>query len=218
MSDTATLSGAVDLKVPHDLVDLLAPESDDDARVMFDGLFAEMVPRADDHDRGVLVDGLLAWRRSLLDEGLIMHGVVLAPADPDDPDLQTPVHWHLLAGVVDIGRAGEIDAGEVGARFLGQELGPDRAYTESFDTDMGWGVGLITEVPVTPPAATGDSAPAALPSLFGLAAGLSAPRDSRYGLLVIGLCLDLERTLEMAAIVAMIAGCSIIRTDVDDLA
>ncbi|KHL11252.1 hypothetical protein CLV56_3071 [Mumia flava] len=211
------LRGTLDLSVPEDLFDVMVPEDPEEARAVFRDLFSRMFPRAGAHDLGVLTDGLLAWRRRLRDSGVVLHGIVALPASETGA---TPAHWHFFAGVVDVPEAGELDAGVVAARYLGDQLEPDRAYTEAYETDMGWGVGVITEVPLQPGdlppdlrAAAGAGEPTALPPVLGLAAAIAAAPDSRHGLLVVGLCLDVERTLEMAAVVASVAGTSVVHVE-----
>lgn len=213
------LSGSVDLFVPEDLFDLLAPDDRDEALEEFCGLFSRMFPRAGEEDVANLAGGILRWRDRLLAAGTLLHGLVAVPPEDGEP----PAHWHVFAGVVDVPRTGELDTGSLLSRLVGRRVGEESGYTESYPTRMGWGAGLITQVAPQPdPEVMGRAAPdtgmdadragGGLPPVLGLAAGLAGPHGGDHGLLVVGLCLDVERLLDMAAIVAVIAGESMIHT------
>lgn len=194
------IDGTIDLFLPTDLVDLAQPGDEDAARGSYEDLARQVFPTMEPAARGQLVDALMGWRTLLADRGVVLHGLVSVPADGD----VAAANWHLLAGVVDVPEAGELDAGVVCERYLRQKVDPDRVYTESFATDMGWGVGVITEVDVVPPP---ELLPLfSVPPRVGLAAALAAPPDSELGLLVLGFAFELEHHLEMAGVVAAIAG------------
>ncbi|RLV55869.1 hypothetical protein D9V41_08140 [Aeromicrobium phragmitis] len=203
--------GTAELYVPEGMFDLLAPDSDAEARSSFVDVFAQMLPRATAADLETLTDGLMTWRRRLLNDGMLMHAVVAVPAGHL---AETPVHWHILVGPVRVPEAGELNAGEVVARYLGQSFDPASTYTESFATRLGWGAGLITRTPF-PFQVEGPSA-AQLPPVVGLSAAVTAPQHGTQGLLVVGVAFDVERTEDMARLVAVIAGQSVVHPPSDD--
>lgn len=205
------LRGSVDLVLPPDLFDVMAPEDPGSALAFYRALFAELLPRATESDRTVLAEGMLAWRARLLADGVLLHGLV---AVPDAQAGGTAAHWHLMAGVVEVPDDPDLDTAALAARLLGDDaLGP-HVYTESFDTEMGWGLGVITQAPLASPEGPGGTdGGTPLPAALGLAAGLSAPIGGDRGLLVVGICLDTDRTLELASLVALVAGSSVIRLD-----
>lgn len=228
-TESRALDGYIELAVPPGLFDVMAPEDEDEAAVVFADVFRRMAPKADEEQVDALVEGIMMWRRSLVGQGLVLHGLVAVPAgyEVDGETLETPAHWHILAGVVEVPVAGELDAGEVGARYFAQQLSEEHTYTENFDTRMGWGVGIVTTVPLRPVdqiapevaegfrEATGTEGVTAqpLPPRLGFAGALAAPRNSDKGLLVAGFCLDSERAAQMGMLVAVIAGQSMIHLD-----
>jgi hypothetical protein len=206
MSERAPL-GQVDLFVPADLFELTTPDDPAEARRQFDALIGQMFGRMGDARRATLVDGIMAWRQRLDEVGVVMHAIAAVPPS----DEHTAAHWHFFAGVVDTVPLGEIDAGEVMRRYLHTKPSTEHLYTESYPTAMGWGLGIITrdvlhldELPVG-----AAHVPPDVP--VGIAVGLSGSPTGKLALLVVGLCLDTERTLEMASIVAVIAGESIVK-------
>ncbi|MCD9197095.1 hypothetical protein [Aeromicrobium wangtongii] len=117
----------IEFRLPPDYSDLLQPSEDEAARAVH-------------ADLRVLVDGLAMWRHRLVEAGFAMHGIVALPAGPDVP---RPVHWFVLAGLVDVPADDVVDVGVLAERLLRAALGPG-AYTEAFPSDMGWGFGLVT--------------------------------------------------------------------------
>lgn len=224
------MNGEFELYLPQDWVDLLAdgpcgPDADAEAEVRFAELLANAFPLMDQAMRDAGVEGLLAWRRAMLDAGLVSHGVVNCPRDAEgdvaeaarrliasgDPSAWST--WHVLTSVVDVPAApAELDLGEFIVRVLGQRMDLEACYLESFSTEMGCGIGLIVQPPISGAA---DAASALLPGLdrrdtgsthYGLAAALTTGAGGGPGLLVAGMCVDPEQVLELAALVAMIAG------------
>lgn len=197
-------------------------------------MIASTFPAMDKATVDAGVDALLALRASLLDAGIISHGVVNCPADDEaDPaevmrrvaetgDTSQWRSWHILSAVVTMPAIPlEVDTGELIARMLGQDLDPDASHVESFATEMGCGTGLILQ-PEFPSAADAAAAggPAATdlltdldldgvepgPARYGLAVGLSTPLGGGASLLAVGMCMEPGQVLEVAALVAAIAG------------
>lgn len=200
------LLGQVNLFVPGDLFEFTTPEDPAEARRQLEAHAATMFGRMDAGRRTTLVDGIMAWRDKLDEIGVVMHAVAAVPASEG----RSAAHWHFFAGVVDHVPDAELDAGQVLERYLATQPKAENRYTESYDTAMGWGLGIITRdvlrLETLPPEAS--AIPPELP--IGLAVGLAGAHDGDLALLVVGLCLDVERTLEMASIVALIAGESVI--------
>lgn len=203
-------SGTYQLLVPNDMFNVLAPEDPDEARTVFADLFSEMFPSIDRGDLEDLVDGILEWRNRLLSDGIIFHGLVAMPAGFEyERHVFGAAHWHVFAGITEVPVHEEIDSGAIVARLFDQQFDGD-AYTESFPTEMGWGAGLITEMPVPRPAAVETVPPPGMPTSFAVAAAVSGVHGQDRGLFVIGMAVDIEQKHEMAAVVALIAGKSII--------
>ncbi|CAL9543659.1 hypothetical protein [Streptomyces sp. enrichment culture] len=201
--------GSVQLYAPTDWFDLLADGDDEEAaRTRCADLINRSYPHKAAGPRQEYTDALMAWRRVLLAQGVITHGVVAVP----EGEYGRAV-WQISAGVVDVGPSNQdVDLGEVLARHFGQELRGRQVYTESFPTAMGIGMGIIsqpellsadrTELFPDPPAARTARPLAKL----GLAVCLACPPGGGRGLMVVGTCLDAEQVLAMASIVALIAG------------
>lgn len=206
------LLGEVDLFVPADLFEFTTPDDPSEARLAFDAHAAHVFGRMGDEQRTTLVDGIMAWREKLDEIGVVMHAMAAVPATAERP----AAHWHFFAGVVDTVPLHEIDAGEVLRRYLDTQPLAENRYTEAYPTAMGWGLGIITtdvlRLDTLPPGAS--HVPPDLP--VGIAVGLSGTPDGTLALLVVGLCLDTEQTLDMASIVSVIAGESVIRPAVAD--
>lgn len=234
------IRGEFELYRPADWFDLLeegprGPEADAAAERRFAELITGTFSKADGATRDAAVASLLAWRAGMLDAGLVSHGVVNCPrdleADPDEAarrvvesgDMSAWTTWHVLTAAVDVPSApAELDLGEFFARVLGRETDPDACYVESFDTEMGCGFGLIAQptfpsaadavsVLLLDPVALGVDAPSTGPVQYGLAAALTTSPGGGPGLLVTGMCVDPEQVLEVAGLVALIAGNSRVR-------
>jgi hypothetical protein len=197
----------IEFQLPPDFVDILQPADDAEARVVHDQLFARMFPRADDDDRGYLVDGLMMWRARMIEAGFVMHGIVAVPAGADTP---VPVHWHILSGLIDAPTSDEVDVGTLAEKFLGAELGPD-AYVESFPSDMGWGVGMITTAALPDLELPMPRTDVEMPPTVGLAAAVVGAHGQRKALLVLGLSFDTAQAVEVGALVALISAHAIVR-------
>ncbi|MFJ7767337.1 hypothetical protein ACIQ1J_02575 [Streptomyces sp. NPDC097107] len=211
--------GSVLLYAPTDWFDLLADGHDEEAaRARCADLVNRSYPHKAIGPRQAYTDALMAWRRVLLNQGVITHGVVAVP----EGEYGRAV-WQISAGVVEVPAANQdVNLGEVLARRFGQELRGRQVYTESFPTEMGIGMGIISQPEVHsadrtelfPEAAKaeagvgeGGGAGAARPlAKLGLAVCLACPPGGGRGLLVVGTCLDAEQVLAMASIVALIAG------------
>lgn len=207
---TVTYDGTYELLVPTDLFNVLEPADRDAAEAAFSTLFSRIFPSIVPSELDMLVDGILRWRDLLLDRGIIFHGVVGVPAGYEyEGHVYGVAHWHIIAGVVEVPSYDELDAGAMLTRILGHEFTAPGTHTESFETTMGWGAGLITEIETIPGDATRpDVLP--LPSSMALAAVLSGAHGSDRALLVLGLAADVEQKHEMAAVVALMGGTSTI--------
>ncbi|MEG3629607.1 hypothetical protein [Streptomyces poriticola] len=215
--------GSVLLYAPTDWFDLLADGDDEDAaRLRCTDLIGRSYPHKPADVRQAYTDALMAWRRVLLDQGVITHGVVAVP----DGEYGRAV-WQISIGVVEVPAVNQdVNLGEVLARHFGQGLQGRQAYTESFPTEMGLGMGIISQPELLSPdkvelfpklaAADADEPEAPRPlAKLGLAGCLACPPGGGPGLLVVGNCLDAEQVLAMASIVALIAGKSTFLEELD---
>jgi hypothetical protein len=203
--------GSVKLCVPHDWFDLLADGADREAaRSRCAEIVRRTYPTASEDRRNEFVNALMAWHETLLGSGVLVYGIVSAPM-PDDP--ATAANWQVFAGVVDVPAAStEVDLGALLAQAYGARAeGP--TYQESFTTDMGIGLGFITQ-PVIRVAGDQDALSQAQ---IGLVGALSCPPGGERGLLVLGISLTPEHVWELAGLVAAIAGRSVFEEDPDRL-
>lgn len=215
----------LELCVPHDWIDLLADgpqgeEADLAARERFFDLVGATYPAAERVDIEAGTEALLAWRAAMIGRGAVSHGIVSCPVEPaaTHPDGRPRrAEWQIMSAIVTVpAGVGDLDTGELLARLMGAQLDPESTYVESFETDIGCGVGLMLQPVLTDPglsiqAALGieaaESRADAEPALrYGLAAALASPVSGGYSLLVTGICLDPDQLREMAALVAVIAG------------
>jgi hypothetical protein len=196
------------LALPEGLFEVTAAGDDADVRRGLGEMYQQMMPRLQPEDRDTLVEGLMAWRARLEEHGVVSHGVVNIPTGTvvDGESIGTPVHWHLLTAVVHLPGLDELHGGEVLHRMVAGEFDPEYYYDESFTTAQGWGYGVVTSLPVTPPAGVAADV---LPvfEVLGVSAALTADPDG-LGLLTIGLAFDAERTVQMASLVAGIISSS----------
>lgn len=209
------MSDAIDaqarLALPQGLLELTAEGDDADVRRELGEMFQQMMPRLGADDRDTLVEGLMRWRERLADHGVVSHGVVNVPAgtDVDGEVVASAVHWHLMTAVIHLPGMDELHGGEVLRRLVAAELDPEHYYDESVTTAQGWGYGVVTTLPVTPPpGTTGDAVPAF--DGVGVSAAITSDADG-LGLLTLGIALDVDRTVEMASLVAGIISNSTVR-------
>lgn len=205
-----TFDGTYELLVPTGLFNVLEPEDRDEASAAFSELFTRTFPSIVPAELEMLVDGILQWRDILLDQGIIFHGVVGVPAGYEfEGHVYGDVHWHVLAGVVEVPAYEELDAGAMISRIFGHQFTEPGTHLESFETAMGWGAGLITEIGTLPVAHPVNDV-IDLPATFAVSAVLSGAHGSDRALLVLGLATDIEQKHEMAALVGYMGGKSTI--------
>lgn len=209
--------GEIRLFVPTDWFDLMADGADEDAaRDRVADVVRRSYPHQDDATRADFTDAMMAWRRRLFDDGVVMDGLIAVP--PGQAGAERGATWQVMAGVVELPAADpDIDLGEVMVRLAGAQPGSDTAYLESYTTDMGLGFGYLdrpvlgADGPAAVPGAT--TAPpadaAGVVSQVGLAVALACPPGGGRGLLVVGTCLDPGQVYGLGALVAVIAGRSV---------
>jgi len=211
---TQPFDGTYELLVPAGLFNVLEPTDRDAATTAFAELFTEMFPAIPADELDMLVDGILRWRDLLLDAGIIFHGVVGVPAGYEfEGHVFGAAHWHIIAGVVEVPVYRELDAGAMMSRIFGRSFMTPGTHTESFETAMGWGAGLITEIDTVPPAEPPQNEAIDLPGSIAVSAVLSGRHGSDRALFVLGLATDVAQKHEMAAVVGFMAGKSTISVD-----
>jgi hypothetical protein len=205
----ASVSGVVDLCVPADWAEILLPDAEE-AQSYFAQLVRQTWPNGSEQLWRGGTEVLLSWRSTMLDRGAVSHGVVSAP-HPDGGTAQ----WHVLTSVVELPVAPELDVTAMLAELV-RAQGHDVQYVEQFETDMGLGVGMMGQHEVAPPAGLEALAARGLttvdePVRVGMAAALACEPGAAHALLVVGVCLDPDQVVELAGLVAVIAGRSRVR-------
>lgn len=213
----ADFLGEIELFVPTDWFDLLEDGWDDEAaRARIEDLVRRSYPQHDAELRADFVQAMMLWRRTLLDQGVLLDGLVAVP--PEETGTEHGATWQIMAGVVDLPTIDpDIDLAEVVVRLLGSRPDAATAYMETYTTEMGLGFGLLDRpvlgrdgtmsVPgsgVAPPQDESE-----VIAQIGLAVALACPPGGGRGLLVVGNCLDSTQVYGLGALVAVIAGRSV---------
>jgi hypothetical protein len=201
LAGVAAGAGAVELCLPADWCEILVDDDDDDARAHVERVIRETWPTCPEHLRAGSAELLLRWREDLLARGAVSHGLVNAwSADG------APVRWHVLTSVVPLPVAADVDLTSVLTRLV-TTTGRDLLHVERFETDMGLGFGLIAQPEVAAPdLGTVPFAPADGRGRLGAAAALSYTPGTGLGLLVVGMSASPDQVLELAGLVAVMAG------------
>ncbi|MFD5052757.1 hypothetical protein [Streptomyces tendae] len=216
-SDEPPTAGVVQLYTPTDWFDLVADVDENSAQARCEDLINRSYPEHEPSVRADFTAALLAWRRILREQGLITYGLVSVPAKHGGPAI-----WQIMAAVVDVPSVqADTDLSEIAVRLLGDELEGRVAYTESYPTRMGLGLGIISQPVMSPegelnlfPSEEAQAGAETSTGRIGLAVSLSCPPGGGHGLLVVGNCLDPEQVVPLAGVVAVIGGNSAF---VDDL-
>lgn len=192
--------GAVALCLPVDWCEVLVDEGDD-AAAHVERVIRETWPSCPEHLRAGSEELLLRWREDLLGRGTVSHGVVHAETAGG-----APVRWHVLTSVVRLPVVPDVDLTSVLTRLVAAS-GRDVLQVERFDTDMGLGFGLIAQPEVAAPALpTRRPDPVDGSRRLGAAAALSYAPGTGVALLVVGMSASADQVLQVAALVAVIAG------------
>lgn len=211
----------VELRLPADFHDLLAPADPTQARVELDVLFRRMLPTASAAQIAAAVDGMMRWRELLTTAHVLVHGFVGVPAGEHSP---VPVHWHVLAAAIEVPAPDELDVGALFARVLGQRWDDATTYVESFESRMGWGVGVLGSFRPRLPegiepllAGLGRQGTPGGPvhpgiDQVGVAATITGAHGSPVALGVLGICLDPSQVLELGGLVTAIGAGAVIDT------
>lgn len=178
--DPGAAYASVRLHLPDDWLDLVLDDEQQLRRQVQEQFSAG--------DRDAVLQGLLSWRAR---PGLLSHGVVDVHRDG------LHATWHVVTSVVPVPRHPEVDPAAVLSRMLGH-ASPE-AYVETLDTPLGRAVAMLEE-----PVQTRSDGKAA-PSAYGRATVLALPRGTGLGLLVVGVCVDPEQLIDLAALVTLIA-------------
>ncbi|RBY94431.1 hypothetical protein DQ244_03710 [Blastococcus sp. TBT05-19] len=198
---TGSVDATVALFLPTDWCDVLIDDGGD-PRAQVESVLARTWPSCPAHLRETSIDVLVRWRQDMQARGAFSHGIVSASTDEG-----APVNWHVVTSVVALPPEPEIDLAQLLARSIG-ETRQDVLHVEAFDTEMGGGLGLVSlrEAQFPPElAALGRPIPEN-PGSLAMAAALSYTPGTTYALLVVGLGAAPDQVLELAALVAVIAG------------
>jgi hypothetical protein len=172
------------------------------ARLRYEALIEHMFPNAPREARIEIVKGLMLWRERLWNHGMLTHGLINVPADGDHPQIS----WQIFVTTMKLPRmSSELNSSAVLARLAGQSDLSFATHVESFQTDMGLGLGLmgrplITEMAGPPhPQRSRDTR-------TGMAAALSYVPGAEYGIATVGVSMDPEQDRQLAMLVTLIAG------------
>jgi hypothetical protein len=198
--------GTVDLFLPDDWFDLLL-DTEADAGERFTELARATWPHHEPSLWSAVAEVLLQWRARMLARGAISHGVVSAHLDDG-----TPARWQVVTSVVDLPAEPELDVAAMVVRLV-EARQEEVLHLEQYETDLGLGVGLIAQPELLPP---DETEVLGLPVVHeavrvGVAASLACAPGAGHGLLVVGMCLAPEQVVELAGLVAVIAGRSVLR-------
>jgi hypothetical protein len=200
LSDVSEADGAVALCLPADWCEILIDDGDD-ARAHVEQVLRTTWPTCPEHLRADSVELLLRWREDLLARGAVSHGLVNTRTNEG-----APAQWHVLTSVVRLPKATDVDLTSVLTRLVAAS-GQEVLQVERFATDMGLGLGLIARPEVAAPVLAGVSLASSEGSRrLGAAAALSYAPGTGLGLLVVGMSVSPDQVLELAALVAVIAG------------
>ena len=191
---------AVELCLPTGWCEVLIDDGDD-ARAHVERVLRQTWPSCPEHLRAGSEELLLRWQQDLLAQGAVSHGVVNVSTDEG-----APVRWHVLTSVVRLPRVSDVDLTSVLTRLVAAS-GREVLHIERFETDMGLGFGLIAQPEVADPALSMvPLAAAGGQRRLGAAAALSYAPGTGLGLLVVGMSVSPDQVLQLAALVALIAG------------
>jgi hypothetical protein len=198
---TGTQDATVELCLPADWCDVLLDEGPD-PRFHMEQVVRRTWPTCPPSLWEGSVAVLLRWREDMLARGTVSHGIVSASTDDG-----AAVRWHIVSSVVALPRAPEIDLSAVLSQYV-RATHPEIVHVETFETEMGMGVGLIGHPQVTPPDGLSALGIPAVhdPVRLGMAAALSYAPAATHGLLVLGLAVAPEQVAELAGLIAVIAG------------
>ena len=209
--------GEIQLFVPTDWFDLLEDGWDDEAaRARIADVVRRSYPQHDPELRADFVQAMMLWRRTLLDQGVILDGLIAVP--PEQTGDEHGATWQVMAGVVDLPTIDpDIDLGEVVLRLLGSRPDASTAYMESYPTEMGLGFGLLDRPVLLQDGSMSVPGSGVVPpedesqvvAQIGLAVALACPPGGGRGLLVVGNCFDPSQLYGLGALVAVIAGRSV---------
>ncbi|MEU6678217.1 hypothetical protein [Streptomyces sp. NPDC046925] len=213
MSSRATTAptiepGLIKLCVPSGWFDLMTEGDDREAtRARCAELIRLTYPHTPADRREEFTDVLMFRYDHLFASGVLMNGVVTAPL----PDTNAQAIWEIYAGIVAVPPGPpELDLGALLSRVFDDAFAESMSYIEQFTTDMGLGIGFMTQLPYDVPASWVADAPPDLRT--GLAGVLSCPPEGGLGLLVMGTCLNPDQVQDLAGLVAVIAGHSVFVT------
>ncbi len=210
LPDGPAADGAIELCLPTDWCEVLIDDGDD-ARAHVERVLRTTWPTCPERLHAGSVELLLRWREALLARGTVSHGLVSTQTGDG-----VPVRWHVLTSVVRLPEVSDVDLTALLTRLVAT-TGQEVLHVERFATDIGLGLGLIAQPEVAAPALDGIPLPAAPVAStggqrrLGATAALSYAPGSGLGLLVVGMSATPEQVMELAALVAVIAGRSRLR-------
>ncbi|WP_159000988.1 hypothetical protein [Streptomyces sp. SBT349] len=190
------------LYLPNDWFDFLADGADPEAaRRRYADVIPRLFPNMPGEGHTEIVDGLMLWRDRLWSNGFLTHGVISVPPD----DGRAAALWQILVTTMRLPKVNpEIDTTALLKRMIPQSELAFVSHVESYETEMGLGLGVIGRTSLTPPGGLPEDVAEAPQG--GMAAALAFAPGAEYGLLVTGISLDPEQDEMLAMLIALIAG------------
>lgn len=208
-------AGEIDLCLPAQWTDvLLAPADGEDLDGTLTWLVRATWPAGPQERWDAALGVLRTWRDALRAGGVVSHGLVSGTRT--DGSLAA---WQVMTSVVSIPAEPEVDLATLLSGLLQAEE-HDVVHVERFATEVGLGLGIVAVPELQPPGDLDRIARLGLevrpePVKVGMTAALAWEQGAQQAILVVGLCLAPDQVLELAGVVAVIAGRSRLRPAAD---
>jgi hypothetical protein len=200
------------LWLPSDWFNFLADGPDADAaRRRYEGLMQKVFPNMPREGHREIAQGLMRWRERLWSQGFLVHGVICVPEEDDHS--KAKAFWQVVVATMKLPRTNpELNPVALLERVIGQSELSYATHVETFETELGLGMGVIGRPPLRLPDNAATRGDRELPK-YGMAAAVSCAPGAEYGLSVVGVSLDPEQDRQLAMLVALIAGKSTLVTE-----
>ncbi|MDT0343097.1 hypothetical protein [Streptomyces litchfieldiae] len=174
-------------------------------------LMARLFPNMPPQGHQEIVDGLMLWRERLWSNGFLAHGIITVPDSEEYPAAM----WQVLVTTMKLPATHpELDPTALLRRLIPQSELSFTTHVETYETEMGLGIGVIGRPPMTLPggAEVPGTAGKEVPKV-GMAAALSFAPGAEYGILAVGVSVNPEQDQLLAMLIALIAGKSKLVTE-----
>jgi hypothetical protein len=199
------------LYLPTDWFNFLEDGADADAAGRrYAELMAKVFPNMPPAGHQEIIHGLMLWRDRLWSSGFLAHGIISVPPSKEYPSAM----WQVLVTTMKLPPANpELDPTALLQRLVPQSDLSHATHVETYDTEMGLGIGVMSRPPLTLPGLNEGSGGAdGTPPTCGMAAALSFTPGAEYGILAVGVSVNPEQDRMLAMLIALIAGKSTLVT------